>query len=308
MTLPIPDKQYPDWSRFLSAVWMYASSVRNIDPQIADDAVDRAAESIRDSIVERNEARNIRPSSFVACGRQAYFMLKGEEPHKMPDNIGSTFAVGHLLHELAYAAVKSAMPEGILVETERVVDLPDWWPTLEGFNQSGHVDMVLTVTDIEAALPFLPKDVIKRHTQMLVDFKTMGSFSVRKHSKAVFGDDPDAFGYMAQLAIYTDALGIADNGALLVGKDDADPVWAHYRKRLPTYTTTSDAIPYVFQQYLVHGADADMLFAEGQHDKGNSALQLAEQLILNELDLVERQQSQENHVRVLTHVGQQSRI
>ena len=45
-----------------------------------------------------------------------------------------------------------------------------------------------------------------------------------------------------------------------------------------------------------------------KHDKGNSALQLAEQLILNELDLVERQQSQENHVRVLTHVGQQSRI
>ena len=217
MTLPIPDKQYPDWSRFLSAVWMHGSSVRNINKHEANAAVDRAADSIRDSIVERNEARNIRPSSFVACGRQAYFMLKGEEPHKMPDNIGSTFAVGHLLHELAYAAVKSAMPEGILVETERAVSLPDWWPDHPAFNQSGHVDMVLTVTDIEAALPFLPKDVIKRHTQMLVDFKTMGSFSVRKHSKAVFGDDPDAFGYTAQLAIYTDALGIIDNGALLVG-------------------------------------------------------------------------------------------
>ena len=217
MTLPIPNEPYPDWSRLLSAVWMHGSSVRNIDPHEANAAVDRAAESIRDSIVERNEARSIRPSSFVACGRQSYFMLKGEEPHKMPDNIGSTFAVGHLLHELAYAAVKSAMPKGILVETERAVSLPDWWPDHPSFNQSGHVDMVLTVTDIEAALPFLPKDVIKQHTQMLVDFKTMGSFSVRKHGKAVFGDYPDAFGYTAQLAIYTDALGIIDNGALLVG-------------------------------------------------------------------------------------------
>ena len=120
---------------------------------------------------------------------------------------------------------------------------------------------------------------------------------------AIWGTDPYATSYPNELPFQLNG-----NGALLVGKDDADPVWAHYRKRLPTYTTTSDDIPYVFQQYLVHGAYADMLFAEGQHDKGNNALQLAEQLILNELDKVERQQSQENHVRVLTHVGQQSRI
>ena len=98
------------------------------------------------------------------------------------------------------------------------------------------------------------------------------------------------------------------NGGLLVGKDDADPVWVHYRKRFSEYATDAEDLPYLFQQYLVHGTYADLLFAEGQHDKGNNALNLAEQLILNELDKVERQQSQENHVRVLTHVGQQARI
>ena len=54
-------------------------------------------------------------------------------------------------------------------------------------------------------------------TKMLIDFKTMGGFSYKKHGKTVWGEDPDGFGYLAQLAIYSSALGVQDNGALLAG-------------------------------------------------------------------------------------------
>lgn len=119
----------------------------------------------------------------------------------------------------------------------------------------------------------------------------------------VWGTDPYASAWPKELPFT-----LNENGALLTGKDDADPVWVHYRKRFKEYPTDADDIPYIFQQYLVYGTYADFLFSEGQHDKGNNALQLADQLILNELDRVERQQSQENHLRVLTHAGEQSRI
>lgn len=130
----------------------------------------------------------------------------------MPSNIGSTFAVGHLLHELSYAAVKAAIPTGFKVETEKPVGLPDWWPDdYERFNQEGHVDMLITAVDPEG---WLPDDAPKT---MLVDFKTMGGFSYKKHGKTVWGEDPDAFGYLAQLSVYADALGVIDGGAIIAG-------------------------------------------------------------------------------------------
>jgi len=136
----------------------------------------------------------------------------------MPDNIGPTFAVGHLLHEVSYAAVKSAIPDGFKVETEKAVDLPEWWvkePT--HFNQSGHVDMFISITDEREARKYLPEDVVNEQPKMLVDFKTMGGFSYRKHSKADYSRAVDGFGYLAQLAVYTEALGTLGSGAILAG-------------------------------------------------------------------------------------------
>ena len=51
-----------------------------------------------------------------------------------------------------------------------------------------------------------------------------------------------------------------------------------------------------------------MMLAEGQHDKANNALMIAEQIIVSKLDKLERQQGQEQHSRILTHVNQQNRI
>lgn len=210
--LPKPDAPFHDWSRFLKAVWLHGMSVDNADPVLVDQHVDDAAKSIKSSMVKRNEAQRIRPSAFLACARQTYYAANGEQGGDMPSNIGSTFAVGHLLHELSYAAVKAAIPAGFKVETEKPVGLPDWWPDdYERFNQEGHVDMFITAEDADG---WLPEDAPK---QMLVDFKTMGGFSFKKHGKTIWGEDPDAFGYLAQLSVYADALGVIDNGAIIAG-------------------------------------------------------------------------------------------
>lgn len=210
--LPKPSEPYPDWSRFLKAVWLHGMSVEHADPVLIDEHVDNAAKSIKGSMVQRNEAQRIRPSAFLACARQTYYAANGEKGGDMPSNIGTTFSVGHLLHELSYAAVRAAMPVGFKVENEKPVALPDWWPDdYSRFNQEGHVDMLVTAEDTGG---YLPDDAPK---VMLVDFKTMGGFSYKKHGKTVWGDDPDAFGYLAQLSVYADALGVIDTGAIIAG-------------------------------------------------------------------------------------------
>ena len=220
--LPKPSEPYKTWATFLKAVWMHGMSVQNMDKTIAASHVSDAAKSILEVFTRRNEAKTVRPSSFLACARQTYYSVQGEDAGNMPDNIGSTFAVGHLLHELSYAAVKSGIPSGFAVETEKNVALPEWWPDDKAkFNQRGHVDMFITVPDRAAHEAYLSPDTPDR---MLIDFKTMGSFSYRKHGKTVWGEDPDAFGYLAQLAVYADTLGLVSDdpnkegvGAIVAG-------------------------------------------------------------------------------------------
>lgn len=208
-----PSSPYPDWSRFLKDVWLHGMDVENISTWYVDEHAERALKSIKEAMTRRNESVVVRPSSFIACARQTYYAAKGETPENMPGNIGTTFAVGHLLHELSYAAVRSAMPENFKVEVEKAVALPEWWPKdYARFNQEGHVDMLISVKgDFDG---YLPDDAPR---VMLVDFKTMGGFSYRKHGKTVWGDDPDAFGYLSQLSVYADALGVTQYGALIAG-------------------------------------------------------------------------------------------
>jgi len=119
----------------------------------------------------------------------------------------------------------------------------------------------------------------------------------------IYKNDPDKTAYPAELSFRLD-----ENGALMHNKTNATPVFVHYRERFKDYLSSSVDLPYLFEQYFIQGAFADMMLAEGQHDKANNALMIAEQMILSELDKLERQQSQEQHVMILTHVNQQNRI
>lgn len=213
--LPPPKKPYPDWSRFLKDLWMHGMSVSNINPKRVGEHVGQAAKAICEVFTRRNEASKVRPSAFLACARQTYYSVQGESAGKMPDNIGSTFAVGHLLHELSYAAVESALPPEFMVSTEIEVDMPAWWPKdASKFNQTGRVDMIIRENYHGGAQKYLEGD---NSNAILVDFKTMGGFSYKKHGKTVWGEDPDAFGYLAQLAVYAEALQLTGSGAIIAG-------------------------------------------------------------------------------------------
>ena len=208
----LPEKIYPDWSRFVAAVWTHGFSHKHMVPEFAGAHSFRAGEAMREAVTQRNNAASVRPSAFLSCARQSFLFLQGEQPSPMPDNIGLTFAIGHVLHELSHAAMRSAIPEGFELLWEHKVTMPSWWPDRPDFNQGGTADCVIHVDD-ETKVKYLPEDA---PNSMLVDFKSMGGYTFREHGKKVFGQEPDGFGYLAQLAIYSDALGLTD-GALLAG-------------------------------------------------------------------------------------------
>ena len=215
--IPLPDNPFPDWSRFLKELWMHGMSVQNIDQALAKHHTLNAANNIIEVFTRRNEAKVVRPSAFLACARQTYYSVQGEDPGGMPDNIGTTFAVGHLLHELSYAAIKSALPLGFDIRTELEVSLPDWWPTnIAKFNQRGSLDIVITVKDWALAKKYLPTTAPSR---MLIDLKSMGGYSYQKHGRTVWGEDPDPFGYLAQITVYADSLvpSQIDDGVIIAG-------------------------------------------------------------------------------------------
>ena len=120
---------------------------------------------------------------------------------------------------------------------------------------------------------------------------------------SVYKNDPWKTAYPEELPFR-----LNEDGAIVQNKSDSTPVFVHYRKRFKDYVSTSTDLPYVFEQYIIQGTFADMMLVDGQHDKSNNALQLAEQLILIELDKLERQQNQQSHSMILTHVNQQNRI
>ena len=120
---------------------------------------------------------------------------------------------------------------------------------------------------------------------------------------AIYKSDPWKSAYPEELPFRLNA-----DGALIQNKSDSTPVFVHFRKRFKDYTTTSTDLPYLFKEYAAHGAYADMMLGVNQHDKSNNALGIAEQMMLNELDRLERQQDQQPHSKIITHVNQQNRI
>lgn len=120
---------------------------------------------------------------------------------------------------------------------------------------------------------------------------------------AIYKSDPWKTAYPEELPFR-----LNQHGAIVQNKSDSTPVFVHYRKRFKDYVSTSTDLPYLFEQYAVQGAFADMMLGDGQHDKSNNALGIAEQIMLAELDKLERQQDQQTHSKILTHVNQQNRI
>ena len=106
-------------------------------------------------------------------------------------------------------------------------------------------------------------------------------------------------------------------GAVLLGATSLGTVYVHYRQRIPDYSgydgtdTGTDIVdetfPYRFLNYAVYGSYSDWLASEGQHEKSRLTRQQAEETILDELDILERQQRQQTATIFSTHNSSQWR-
>ncbi len=96
--------------------------------------------------------------------------------------------------------------------------------------------------------------------------------------------------------------GASDYGeAILPNRASTSPVWVYYRIPFPEYASDSDDFPYVFAEYAVQAAYSDWLTADGQAEKGQVALQQAEQILQIELDMLERQEGQSQPLLIETY-------
>ncbi len=89
--------------------------------------------------------------------------------------------------------------------------------------------------------------------------------------------------------------------SLLINRSSTNPVWCTYRFPQNDYAVGDTDFPYVWVEYVLQGALADWYRANGQADKGGMADRQAEQILLLELDKLERQQGQDIYTHFSTH-------
>ncbi len=70
-------------------------------------------------------------------------------------------------------------------------------------------------------------------------------------------------------------------------------VWLEHRIVTPTYALLTDTTPRRLESYLAYRASVDWYRGEGQEDKANSRLGIAEGQLLNEIERLERQMNQQ---------------
>lgn len=80
-------------------------------------------------------------------------------------------------------------------------------------------------------------------------------------------------------------------------------VYLDCRIRETVYTLLTDTMPFKLGEYVAFRASSDWLKAEGQEDKGDRRWQQAEAVLIEEIDRLERQQSQQPPTRVNNRVS-----
>ena len=116
--------------------------------------------------------------------------------------------------------------------------------------------------------------------------------------------------YQVNSVVEYDFIVTADGAQVVGDTDDATTFYVDYKKRWegPYNSTTNDDIPLEFFHYAAHGAVADFLRYDGQHDKATQEENYAESLLMLELGNVMNQRNiNRAGTRVMTHNTQQLR-
>ncbi len=118
-------------------------------------------------------------------------------------------------------------------------------------------------------------------------------------------DDPCSGNYGATeipFKLVYDNVDAAELGeALLMNRTSTAPVWITYGFPKAIYASGDTDFLYVWSEYAIQGAYADWLHATRQTEKAQVAEGRAEEIIINELDRLERQQGQTTFTQYTTH-------
>lgn len=99
------------------------------------------------------------------------------------------------------------------------------------------------------------------------------------------------------------------NGAHILNltTSDANSAFVTYKKELSQFTDSSTDIPGEWFSFIAHGAYADFLRMDGQHDKAMAEEQIAMNYIAMELEKVDNMSNNNALNRFSTHTSRQAR-
>jgi hypothetical protein len=225
-------KQYASWTELLTAA--YHHGLANMEKTHLDKAKELLMEDLDSSFLRGADTPCVRPSGGVNCAAMTQLIAQGYGRSEGDDLPRMLFATGHFHHNLAYAALMSALPkEAFHLEVEEEVDLTmDWWPKADGFKQQGHIDLQLRCLDPEWLAPGVPQRIV-------ADIKTKHSLGMR-NIKDIIEPASDIWGNLDQLAIYSDLKGTTDGGALLI----------YINREAPKKDSGKLKVQYVFPEHL----------------------------------------------------------
>lgn len=224
--LPPPVDKYENLEELITEVIAFGKEHPN--PEVYAEQFDQLADELRASIVQDASAptepqpRIYRPSANLSCQGISHFIQEQTPVAPIPASARPVLRMGHTLHAETYAALKSGAPEGVRGLVEVGIDLPAWWPK-EHSKSTGTIDLIFyfekdLLTDYltQEALDAMPEKIIG-------DVKSTSFFGFKKMKTEDYNVGGNDFGYISQLAIYSEVENTLDSGALLIGINRNSP-------------------------------------------------------------------------------------
>ena len=224
--LKLPDDKFTTLEDFIGAIIAAGKEHPNTEifEETFRDLSDELLQSIRADAKFSAEPkpRMYRPSANLSCQGISHFIQELIPVDPIPAATRPVLRMGHTLHAETYAAFKSACPEGVRAVIEIGIDLPAWWPK-ENSRSTGTIDMVLYF-EKELLTDYLSEKLLDTMPlKIIADVKSTSFFGFKKMKTQDYETGGNDFGYISQLAIYSEVENTLEAGALLIGVNRNSP-------------------------------------------------------------------------------------
>ena len=224
--LELSEDKYETLEEFISEIIVAGKEHPN--PEIYAEQFDQLADEIRMSIAQDASAsaepqpRIYRPSANLSCQGISHFIQERTAVKPIPASARAVLRMGHTLHAETYAALKSGAPEGVRGLIEVGIDLPAWWPKVNS-KSTGTIDLIFYF-EKDLLTDYLTQELLDTMPDKIIaDVKSTSFFGFKKMKTQDYNVGGNDFGYVSQLAIYSEVENTLDSGALLIGINRNSP-------------------------------------------------------------------------------------